>query len=517
MQNNTCLPIEKLEDPALREIMQLSQRLNQLKINQANILNSLKNFLLIQSESKEIDFELFNQTLQGACFSLSVLANFCLELTMLYQTNKLKPQQINEKNQPLDDWAWFVNTMKKLIDWRPNHKKNYLIEPEIFRLINHLNARQNNFLIYLENDSSLIQLKNSLINNDKIDHATEILNITTMFDRKTITNLLNNKKLDGCQILVRSITANHACGLFIYHGCYFCFLPNANNKNADMLHVTDNLSAAIEILLTELTHHNKEFFDLNIYAYSLLPNKNFFSTSEINSLLEENYNNYKNLLDFNTHYLQLIEANRANDETSYNFWLEKWQKDLSIDCAPWNEANLLSYACAVNYKNIEKLFTLGANLNFTDQSGRSYLHDAVMFNKIKTAKTLISCGIDVNIQDVLGQTPLMLAIENQNIFLVKILLKAGANPLIQNNINQNAFVIARKMHQFQIYKIIKNFNKENTNNISNLVNPLSFFQKNTQKRDQLNISSLPIKKRKIKGENIAEPKKNEIAISNFNF
>jgi len=91
---------------------------------------------------------------------------------------------------------------------------------------------------------------------------------------------------------------------------------------------------------------------------------------------------------------------------------------------------------------IQLLLDRGANIDFIDQSGDTYLMCMIKrsyINSIKIIQLLLERGANINIRDKSGKTPLMIAFEHKNIKIVELLLERGANidPSIKNKLNLN--------------------------------------------------------------------------------
>lgn len=78
-------------------------------------------------------------------------------------------------------------------------------------------------------------------------------------------------------------------------------------------------------------------------------------------------------------------------------------------------------------QSVELLIRAGANVNVTDEKGRTPLHNVVArnyYSAMSVAKLLIDAGANVNATDNQGKTPLNLA---QREHIEKLLIDAGAN------------------------------------------------------------------------------------------
>ena len=82
------------------------------------------------------------------------------------------------------------------------------------------------------------------------------------------------------------------------------------------------------------------------------------------------------------------------------------------------------------------------DLNETDASGITYLHDAVIKKDINAFEFLLSQKVNLNIKDSLGKTPLHYAIEENYTYAIKKLVIYGADVKIKDNDSKMAFEYA---------------------------------------------------------------------------
>ena len=81
---------------------------------------------------------------------------------------------------------------------------------------------------------------------------------------------------------------------------------------------------------------------------------------------------------------------------------------------------------------IKKLIVAGADLNVTDELGRTPMHYAISGGHDACVKQLIEAGADVNAVNAYDHTPLHFAAWNGRDTLCKMLVAAGANPNVGN-------------------------------------------------------------------------------------
>ena len=73
----------------------------------------------------------------------------------------------------------------------------------------------------------------------------------------------------------------------------------------------------------------------------------------------------------------------------------------------------------------EMLIQNGADPSLNDNGGFSLLHSAAQGGNTSIINKLLSLGLDVDLKDLYGKTPLIIAIEKNNSDAVKFLLSKG--------------------------------------------------------------------------------------------
>lgn len=104
--------------------------------------------------------------------------------------------------------------------------------------------------------------------------------------------------------------------------------------------------------------------------------------------------------------------------------------------------------CAVNgdQEAIQLLAKAGADVNVTDEDGRTTLNLICYYANAKTVQVLLDKGANPNIKDKSGETPLLSAVDGWNAKVVKLLIQHGAekniatswsasNPVLQKHID----------------------------------------------------------------------------------
>jgi len=94
--------------------------------------------------------------------------------------------------------------------------------------------------------------------------------------------------------------------------------------------------------------------------------------------------------------------------------------------------DLLFAVSSGDYKKVEELIDVGADIHFVDELSKSALHYAVENDHRQLVHFLLSKGADVNahLSDSAGDTPITIAAYQGHYAISKLLLKAGANPYI---------------------------------------------------------------------------------------
>ena len=88
----------------------------------------------------------------------------------------------------------------------------------------------------------------------------------------------------------------------------------------------------------------------------------------------------------------------------------------------------LAAVVAGDVNGIQAEIEKGADVNGTDEEGRTPLFYVVQAGDLKVATMLIQRGARVNVMTASGETPLTEAVAGSSIELVQVLLKSGANP-----------------------------------------------------------------------------------------
>lgn len=117
----------------------------------------------------------------------------------------------------------------------------------------------------------------------------------------------------------------------------------------------------------------------------------------------------------------------AGTKDLYSAVCDALDKELTEQYDPDARKPLLIAAKQGDLAAIKELIDSGADLNTTDQHGRTALMRAVQLDDTMVLKTIVAAGADLNAQDFEGQTALFAAVKQGNIRAVQILVAAGAN------------------------------------------------------------------------------------------
>ncbi|EAY20433.1 ankyrin repeat protein, putative [Trichomonas vaginalis G3] len=102
----------------------------------------------------------------------------------------------------------------------------------------------------------------------------------------------------------------------------------------------------------------------------------------------------------------------------------------------------------------EYFLSVGANINETDEEGRTALHYAVRNNYEETTKFLISHGANINEKDSFGNTVLLYAAEFQYKEIAELLILNGANIKEKNRYGQSALCFTVAYNTKEIVELL---------------------------------------------------------------
>ena len=105
-----------------------------------------------------------------------------------------------------------------------------------------------------------------------------------------------------------------------------------------------------------------------------------------------------------------------------------------------------------NLDIVRDLITLGANLDWQDDYGRTALHYCGQYDHLEIAKMLIDAGADVNIQHSRGWTPLHIFTFYNHSRIVRLLLDVGADKTISDNNGKLPYDLAKTQELKELLK-----------------------------------------------------------------
>lgn len=117
---------------------------------------------------------------------------------------------------------------------------------------------------------------------------------------------------------------------------------------------------------------------------------------------------------------------------------------------------------------ILQLLDDGADMNATDQQGRTPLMIAVHTNRLDVFKLFIEKGANINIQDHLYDNPLLYAGAEGLLPFVKASLEAGADTTITNRFGGTALIPAADRGHVAVVKELLTSSDVNINHVNNL-------------------------------------------------
>ncbi|PEK91157.1 ankyrin repeat domain-containing protein [Bacillus mycoides] len=114
------------------------------------------------------------------------------------------------------------------------------------------------------------------------------------------------------------------------------------------------------------------------------------------------------------------------------------------------------------------LLKKGADINITDNKGRTSLMIATYKNDVKTAKALIDAGADVNIQDDMKNNPFLYAGAEGYLDILKLTIDAGADPTLTNRYGGTALIPASEHGYIDVIKELLTRTNIDVNHVNNL-------------------------------------------------
>ncbi|NEJ83518.1 hypothetical protein GR268_44460, partial [Rhizobium leguminosarum] len=111
-----------------------------------------------------------------------------------------------------------------------------------------------------------------------------------------------------------------------------------------------------------------------------------------------------------------------------------------------------------DYKVVKQLLKAGADINFRDNEGRTYLHLAVKNNQFAIFQALVDAGANVNAKDNYGNTPLHVVASNSHWHFVVLLLEAGSDLQATDNNGYTPLDHAMRGGRLQLVEVLSTAN-----------------------------------------------------------
>ncbi|XP_062575495.1 putative ankyrin repeat protein RF_0381 [Saccostrea cucullata] len=96
-----------------------------------------------------------------------------------------------------------------------------------------------------------------------------------------------------------------------------------------------------------------------------------------------------------------------------------------------------------------------ADVNMTNDDGKTALMVAIEMNDVDMVKKLIQSGADVNMKDNSGKTPLLIALHDGNFKIAEYLIKHGSDVNVVDNLGQSALHLVATGEHNDCTKIVK--------------------------------------------------------------
>ncbi|WP_249315854.1 ankyrin repeat domain-containing protein [Bacillus sp. FJAT-49711] len=119
-------------------------------------------------------------------------------------------------------------------------------------------------------------------------------------------------------------------------------------------------------------------------------------------------------------------------------------------------------------ENVLKLLEDGANINATDDLGRTAVLAATYNNNVDTVKALIQKGADINIRDNKLNNVILYAGAEGLLEIVKLAIDAGADTKLTNRFGGTALIPASERGHVEVVNELLNRSDIDVNHINNL-------------------------------------------------
>ena len=106
-------------------------------------------------------------------------------------------------------------------------------------------------------------------------------------------------------------------------------------------------------------------------------------------------------------------------------------------------------------QQVRNLIAEGADINVSNNMGRTPLMGATYYRNRGIVKELLIEGADVNAVDARGRTALMMAVVNNDTNIVSLLIGAGADVSLQDNNKNTALSLSEKIKNKKLAKLLE--------------------------------------------------------------
>lgn len=129
---------------------------------------------------------------------------------------------------------------------------------------------------------------------------------------------------------------------------------------------------------------------------------------------------------------------------------------------------LIASAGKGDVDHVLKLLQDGADINATDERGRTAVMAATYNNKVEAVKALIQKGADINIRDENSNNVLLYAGAEGLLDIVKLAIDAGADPKLTNRYGGTALIPASERGHVEVVQELLSRSGIDVNHINNL-------------------------------------------------
>lgn len=129
---------------------------------------------------------------------------------------------------------------------------------------------------------------------------------------------------------------------------------------------------------------------------------------------------------------------------------------------------LIQAAEAGDVSAVLSLLQAGAQINATDERGRTAVMAATHANRVKAVQALIEAGADINIRDNLMDNPFLYASAEGLYEIVQLTIEAGADTRLTNRFGGTALIPACERGHVEIVRELLTRTDVDVNHVNNL-------------------------------------------------